>query len=167
MGKNWKQLKDSLNKADKNKGRLPKLVNPGNYKLLVKKAHLIREEDSKNETNPDLILYSGLAVEFKVLEAQGPEAISADVDVEKVFWLDGMEKWQKDRNFRLMRSFIETVTGEDIGDLGDDMIEELSGFVVYCQVELSGDKRAYPQYNWAHIPQTAEDVLLQREGLSE
>ena len=165
MGKTWKEMKDEMNKAPKGEGRNPKLT-VGNYKLLVTKARLIRDEDSKEESDPDKIKYLGLGVTFKVVESNGPDSLAVGIDADKVFWMEAPKKWMRERNFRTLRSFIERLTGEDIADLGDDMIAQLVGFVIYNQV-TEGNDPLYPEDNWAHIPQTVEDVLANRVELED
>lgn len=163
MGYTWKELKEQAGKAEKGDGRNPKLT-LGNYKLLVTKARLIKDEDSKEETDPAKIKYQGLGVTFKVLEAVGAESLAVGITADKVFWMEGRKQWMRDRNFRILRAFIERLTGEDIEEFGDDMVSQLPGFVIYNQV-VAGKDPLYPDDNWAHIPQTVEDVLANRKEL--
>jgi hypothetical protein len=163
MGKTWKELRDGLNNAPKGGGKNPHLT-VGNYKLLVTAARLIRDEESKEETDPDKIRYQGLGVTFKVLESAGPGSLAVGVTADKAFWMDAPRAWQRDRNYKTLRAFIERLTGEDIEDLDDEFVIMLPGFVIYDQV-VEGKDPLYPDHNWAHIPQTVEDVLANRKEL--
>lgn len=166
MGKTWKEMRDELNKAEKGNGRNPKLSAIGDYKLLVTRSQLIKDEDSKEEKDPDKVKYIGVGVSFKVLEATGSSAHPVGLVVDKPFWTESMESWQRKRNWKTLREFVERLTGEDVDEQGPDLFDELPGFVIYCQVS-AGNHPEYPKLTWAHIPQTAEDVLANRQELED
>lgn len=162
MGRTWAQMRSEMRKAEKGRGRPPKL-GVGTYKLLITGANLIRTEESKNETNPDEIMYQGMGVTFKVLEGSGVNPVGSNADWP--FWTEANEGWKRKKNWEKLRAFFETVMGEDITSLGDDCVDELPGFVVFAQVELND--AGYPEISWSHVAQTVEDVLARRKELEE